>query len=44
MYPQDVDGTWPMANRDFHTMYVGEIVDAYVIREENPGRGEEPEK
>ena len=44
MYPQDVDGTYPMANRDFHTMYVGEIVDAYVIREENPGRGEEPEK
>ncbi len=33
MYPQDVDGTYPMANRDFHTMYVGEIVDAYVIRE-----------
>ena len=32
-YPQDVDGTWPMANRDFHTMYVGEIVDAYVIKE-----------
>ena len=20
-----------MANRDFHTMYVGEIVDAYII-------------
>ena len=32
MYPQDVDGTNPMANRDFHTMYVGEIVDAYIIR------------
>ena len=32
MYPQDVDGTYPMANRDFHTMYVGEIVDAYIIR------------
>ena len=32
MYPQDVDGSYPMANRDFHTMYVGEIVDAYVIR------------
>ena len=31
-YPQDVDGTWPMANRDFHTMYIGEIVDAYIIR------------
>ena len=32
MYPQDVDGTNPMANRDFHTMYVGEIVDAYIIK------------
>ena len=32
MYPQDVDGTYPMANRDFHTMYVGEIVAAYIIR------------
>ncbi len=33
MYPQDVDGTYPMGNRDFHTMYVGEILDAYIIRE-----------
>lgn len=32
MYPQDVPGTNPMSNRDFHTMYVGEIVDAYIIR------------
>ena len=32
MYPQDVPGTHPMANRDCHTMYVGEIVDAYIIR------------
>ena len=31
-YPQDVPGTYPMANKDFHTMYVGEIVDAYIIR------------
>ena len=31
-YPQDVDGSYPMANRDFHSMYVGEIVDDYVIR------------
>ncbi len=31
-YPQDVEGTYPMANRDFHTMYVGEIVDAYIIK------------
>ena len=34
MYPQDVPGTNPMANRDFHTMYVGEIVDAYIIRQD----------
>ncbi len=32
MYPRDVPGTAPLANRDCHTMYVGEIVDAYVIR------------
>lgn len=33
MYPQDIPGTNPMANRDFHTMYVGQIVDAYIIRD-----------
>ena len=32
MYPRNVDGSHPMANRDCHTMYVGEIVDAYIIR------------
>lgn len=32
VYPQDVDGTNPMANRDAHTMYIGQIVDAYIIR------------
>ncbi len=32
MYPQDVPGTYPMANKDFHTMYVGEIVAAYLIK------------
>lgn len=32
MYPQDVDGTYFMANRDPHTVYIGEIVAAYVIR------------
>ena len=31
MYPQDVPGTNPMANRDCHTMYVGQILDAYII-------------
>lgn len=30
-YPQDVDGSYPMANRDPHTAYIGEIVDAYII-------------
>ncbi len=32
MYPQDEDGSDPMANRDAHTAYVGQIVDAYIIR------------
>lgn len=32
MYPQDVDGSNPMANRDAHTAYIGQIVDAYIIR------------
>ena len=32
MYPQDVDGFNPMANRDPHTAYIGEIVDAYLIQ------------
>ena len=32
MYPQDVDGAYPMANRDAHVMYIGEIVSAYRIR------------
>lgn len=31
-YPRDVPGTYPMANQDFHTMYIGEIVDAYIIK------------
>ena len=32
MYPQNVDGTHPMANRDAHTAYIGQIVDAYILR------------
>lgn len=32
MYPQDVDGSYPMANRDPHTAYIGQIVDAYIIK------------
>ena len=32
MYPQDVDGSNPGANRDAHTAYIGQIVSAYIIR------------
>ena len=32
MYPQDVPGTSPMANRDAHIMYVGQILDTYIIQ------------
>ena len=32
MYPQDVDGSAPMANRDAHTVYIGQVVSAYIIR------------
>lgn len=32
-YPQDVDGTFPMANKDPHTAYIGEITGAYIIRD-----------
>ena len=32
MYPQDVDGGNPMANRDPHTAYIGQIVAAYIIK------------
>ena len=31
-YPQLKPGDDPMDNRDFHTMYVGEIVSSYIIR------------
>ena len=33
-YPADVDGTAPLANRDPHTVYIGEIVDAYLLENE----------
>ena len=32
MYPQDVDSTNPMANRDAHVAYIGQIVSAYILR------------
>ena len=30
-YPQDVPSDNPMANRDFHTVYYGVIVNAYIL-------------
>jgi len=30
LYPQDVPSTSPMANRDYHVTYYGEIVAAYI--------------
>lgn len=30
-YPQDVDGTFHGANKDYHTVYCGEVVSAYII-------------
>ena len=30
-YPQDIPSENPMANRDFHTVYYGEIVNAYIL-------------
>lgn len=32
MYPADVEGTYPMANRDTHTVYTAHIVEAYIIK------------
>lgn len=32
-YPQDVGSDNPGANKDVHVMYVGEIVDAYIIED-----------
>ena len=28
-YPQNIDSTAPMANKDYHTVYYGEIINAY---------------
>ena len=33
-YPVEVDGTAPLANRDPHTVYIGEIVDGYLLENE----------
>ena len=32
-YPQDVDGSYPMANQDSHTAYYGKILRAYRIED-----------
>lgn len=32
MYPQDVDSSYYRANKDAHTMYIGEIVSTYIIK------------
>lgn len=31
-YPQNVDSSFPGANRDFHIAWYGEIVEAYIVR------------
>ena len=31
MYPQDIPSDNPMENKDYHTVYYGEIVNAYII-------------
>ncbi len=33
-YPQDVDGSAPLANRDAHTAYIGKIVNAYILHQD----------
>ena len=30
-YPQNIGSEAPMANQDFHTVYYGEIIDAYIL-------------
>ena len=30
-YPQDVEGSFPGSNRDYHVAFYGEILDAYII-------------
>ena len=30
-YPQDVPSTFPMANKDVHIAFYGQIVDAYIL-------------
>jgi len=39
MYPEDVDGTNPGANRDYHVAYYGKIVKAYLLQTGHVGEG-----
>lgn len=32
-YPADVDSSFHGANKDYHTAYYGEIVNAYIIQD-----------
>jgi flavin reductase (DIM6/NTAB) family NADH-FMN oxidoreductase RutF len=32
-YPQDIDSSYHGANKDYHTAYYGEIVNAYIIED-----------
>lgn len=32
LYPENVDSSNPMANRDYHISYYGQVVRAYIIR------------
>lgn len=32
MYPQEIESSHPGSNKDVHTTYIGEILDAYIIR------------
>ncbi len=31
-YPKDVDSSCPMANKDYHVMYIGEVVASYIVK------------
>ena len=33
-YPESVDGMAPLANCDAHTVYIGQIVNAYILKED----------
>ncbi len=43
-YPQDVPSDNPMANKDYHTVYYGEIVNAYILEESDFAPVEQPKE